>query len=118
MMRRCFMVGKIHRATVTEARLDYEGSLSICPNLLEASGILPHERVDVYNLTNGERLRTYAILGEPEQVCLNGAAALKGESGNMVIIVAYAWLTLDEYKDLRPKVVLVDTANRIVEQAG
>ena len=118
MARRCFMIGKIHRATVTEARVDYEGSLSICPNLLKASGILPHERVDVYNLTNGERLRTYAILGEPGQVCLNGAAALKGAPGHMVIIVAYAWLTLDEYADLRPKVVLVDAANRIVEQSG
>ena len=114
MALRCFMIGKIHRATVTEARVDYEGSLSVCPELLRASGIAPHERVDVYNLTNGERLRTYAILGKPGEICLNGAAALKGEAGQKVIIVAYGWLSPAEQACLRPKVVLVDDGNRIV----
>ncbi|WP_045223229.1 aspartate 1-decarboxylase [Desulfonatronum thioautotrophicum] len=114
MAQRCFMIGKIHRATITEARVDYEGSLSVCPKLLEASGIHPHERVDVYNLENGERLQTYVIVGEPGDICLNGAAALKGATGQMIIIVAYAWLSMDEYVHLRPKVVLVDKSNRII----
>ncbi|TVQ98915.1 MAG: aspartate 1-decarboxylase [Desulfovibrionales bacterium] len=117
MAQRCFMIGKIHRATITEARVDYEGSLSVCPKLLEASGIHPHERVDVYNLENGERLHTYVIPGEPGEICLNGAAALKGAVGQMVIIVAYAWLSMDEYAHLRPKVVLVDKSNRIVTES-
>lgn len=112
MALRCFMLGKIHRATITSARVDYQGSLSICPDLLKASGILPHERVDVYNLDNGERLRTYAIAGEPGEICLNGAAALKGIAGQKVIIVAYAWLSPEECSSLRPKVVLVDDNNK------
>lgn len=116
MAQRCYMIGKIHRATITEARVDYEGSLSVCPQLMEASGILPHERVDVYNLDNGERLRTYIIPGDSGQICLNGAAALKGAVGQRVIIVAYGWLSTEEYATLRPKVVLVDEANRIREK--
>lgn len=116
MAQRCYMIGKIHRATITEARVDYEGSLSVCPQLMEASGILPHERVDVYNLDNGERLRTYVILGDTGQICLNGAAALKGAVGQRVIIVAYGWLSAEEYAALRPKVVLVDEVNRICEK--
>jgi len=84
---------------------------------LAASGILPHERVDVYNLDNGERLRTYVIPGDSGQICLNGAAALKGAVGQMVIIVAYGWLSTEEYAALQPKVVLVDETNRIREKS-
>jgi aspartate 1-decarboxylase len=112
MALRCFMHGKIHRATVTEARLDYEGSLSICPALMRASTILPHEQVEVYNLRNGERLRTYAIEGSPGGICLNGAAALKGMVGDKIIIVAYSWLTPEEVAMLHPRIVLVDEANQ------
>ncbi|GAB6058455.1 aspartate 1-decarboxylase [Desulfonatronum parangueonense] len=118
MALRCFMIGKIHRATVTAARLDYEGSLSICPALLEASGILPHEQVEVYNLNNGERLRTYTIVGGPGEICLNGAAALKGDVGHLIIIVAYSWLEPGEVDQLQPRVVLVDRANKIVQTAN
>lgn len=118
MALRCFILGKIHRATITAARVDYEGSISICPGLLAASGILPHERVDVYNLDNGERLQTYAIVGGPGEVCLNGAAALKGKAGQKVIIVAYAWLSQKEYSSLRPKVVMVDENNKPAQQSG
>lgn len=117
MALRCFMLGKIHRATITAARVDYEGSLSICPDLLVASGILPHERVDVYNLENGERLQTYAIVGNHGEVCLNGAAALKGSPGHKVIIVAYAWLSQEEYSSLRPRVVMVDENNKPARQS-
>lgn len=113
-MLRSFLIGKIHRATITGARVDYEGSLSLCPRLLKASGILPHQQVDVYNLTNGERLQTYVISGDPGQVCLNGAAALKGAVGQMVIIAAYGWLSPEELPELRPNVVHVDGRNRIV----
>lgn len=116
MALRCFMLGKIHRATITSARVDYEGSLSICPGLLKASGILPHERVEVYNLDNGERLCTYAIAGEPGEICLNGAAALKGAAGQKVIIVSYAWLLPKEVSSLQPKVVLVDENNKPVDK--
>ncbi len=112
MALRCFLLSKIHRATITSARVDYEGSLSICPLLLEASGILPHERVDVYNLDNGERLRTYAIIGEIGEICLNGAAALKGAAGQKVIIAAYGWLSPEEYSLLQPKIIHVDKSNK------
>lgn len=115
MASRCFLLAKIHRATITSARVDYEGSLSICPTLLEASGILPHERVDVYNLDNGERLRTYAIIGEIGEICLNGAAALKGATGQKVIIATYGWLSPEEYSLLQPKIILVDKNNSPLE---
>jgi aspartate 1-decarboxylase len=116
MLLRCFMLGKIHRATITAARVDYEGSLSICPDLLAASGILPHERVDVYNMENGERLQTYAIVGDHGEIGLNGAAALKGSPGQKVIIAAYGWLSPEEYSALRPRVVMVDENNKLVRQ--
>lgn len=118
MALRCFMLGKIHRATITSARVDYEGSLSICPGLLKASGILPHERVEVYNLDNGERLCTYAIVGEPGEISLNGAAALKGKAGQKVIIVSYAWLLPEEVPSLQPRVVLVDENNKPVDKTA
>lgn len=115
MASRCFLLAKIHGATITAARVDYQGSLSICPALLEASGILPHERVDVYNLDNGERLSTYAIVGEIGDICLNGAAALKGTAGQKVIIATYGWLSPEEYPLLRPRIILVDGENKLVQ---
>ena len=113
MAKRCFLSAKIHRAVVTEASLDYEGSISIDPDLLERSGILVHERVEVYNVTNGERFATYAILGQPGQICLNGAAAHKGRPGDLVIIATYAWLDEAEWAGWEPKIVLVGPDNRI-----
>jgi aspartate 1-decarboxylase len=111
MAKRCFLSAKLHQATITEANVNYQGSLAICPHLMAASGILPHEQVDVYNLENGERLTTYAIKGEPKEICLNGAAALKGRPGQKVIIATYTWLDEQEISGYEPKVVLVGAAN-------
>ncbi|MFP4071566.1 MAG: aspartate 1-decarboxylase [Desulfovibrionales bacterium] len=113
MALRCFLNGKIHRATITGADRDYEGSLAVDRKLLQAAGIAVNEQVEVYNLDNGERLTTYAIVGEPGEICLNGAAALKGEPGQRVIIAAYVWLDNPEVAGHCPRVVFVDGANRI-----
>ncbi len=115
MKTRFFLQAKIHRATLTGADVDYEGSIAICPELLEASGIMPFEQVDVYNLDNGERLTTYAISGEKEKIMLNGAAALLGRAGQKVIIAAYAGLDRDEVYSHRPVLIFVDDQNRIKE---
>lgn len=105
---------KIHRVRVTDNQLDYEGSISIDPNLLEAAGILQYERVQVVNLNNGARLETYVIEGKRAsgEVCLNGPAARCGLPNDLVIIIAYAHLTPDEAKGFKPKVVQVDQNNR------
>ena len=106
---------KIHRATVTEANLNYIGSITIDKNLLEASGIIPHERVQIVNIDNGERLETYVIEGErgSGQICLNGAAARKVAVGDKVIIIAYAYLNQDEIKDHEPTIIFPDESNNI-----
>ncbi len=111
MALRNFLRGKIHRATLTECNVDYEGSISIDPVLLQAAGIAPFEQVDVYNINNGERLTTYAIVGGPGEICLNGAAALKGEAGQKVIIACYGLFADDEIHGFEPRVVLVDQTN-------
>jgi len=108
---RTFLRAKIHRATITEANLDYMGSISMDPKLLAAAGIAPFEQVDVYNVDNGERLTTYAIEGEPGQICLNGAAAHKGEPGQRVIICAFALLREDEIGVHNPRIVLCGPGN-------
>jgi aspartate 1-decarboxylase len=107
--------GKIHRATVTEANLEYEGSVTIDRTLLDASGILPHERVDILDVTNGSRLTTYALEGARDSgtLCINGAAAHLVNEGDLVIICAYALMDPVEAKSFRPRVVLVDRGNRI-----
>jgi aspartate 1-decarboxylase len=108
---------KIHRATVTEANLNYVGSVTIDSELLEASGILPGERVQIVNNNNGARLETYTIKGEPGSgvICLNGAAARLVQPGDNVIIIAYAWVDNEEAKRFEPNVVFVDENNKIVE---
>lgn len=102
---------KIHRVTVTEARLDYIGSITIDSLLLKAAGIIPGERVFIVNNNNGERLDTYAIEGEPGSgvICLNGAAARKVQPGDIVIIMAYALMTPEEAEGFKPKVIFPDT---------
>ena len=109
--------GKIHRATVTEADLNYVGSITIDKNLLEASGILPGERVQIVNNNNGARLETYVIEGEPGSgvICLNGAAARLVHVGDTVIIIAYCWLDAEEVKTFKPKVVFCGENNTIEE---
>ncbi len=109
--------GKIHRATVTEADLNYEGSLTIDSKLMKAAGIIPFEKIHVVNITNGHRLVTYAIEGEAGSgvICLNGAAAHKGGAGDLIIIICYALIDENEAEGYQPKIVMVDKNNRIVK---
>ncbi len=106
---------KIHRATITEADLSYEGSLTIDKELLNAVDIHPYERVMVYNINNGERFDTYAIEGEPGSgvIGLNGAAARKGITGDQIIIVSYAFFSEDELSNYNPKIVLLNESNKV-----
>lgn len=115
-MRRTLMKSKIHRATVTDANLHYQGSVTLDPLLMEAADILENERVDVLDVTNGNRLTTYAIPGAPGrgEVCLNGAAAHLVSKGDLVIVVTYAEYEEEEARRHRPTVVFVDERNRIV----
>ena len=112
--------GKIHRATVTEANLEYMGSITIDSELLELSGILPGERVQVVDNNNGNRLETYVIAGEPGSgvICLNGAAARQVVVGDTVIIIAYAMMNEEEAKNFVPKVVMVDEHNHPIKVRG
>lgn len=112
--------GKIHRATVTQANLEYMGSITIDEELLELAGILPGERVQVVNNNNGARLETYTIAGKRGSgvICLNGAAARKAQVGDIVIIIAYAMMTKEEAQNLVPDVVMVDEHNRPVRVRG
>jgi len=114
-MRRTLLGGKIHRATVTEACLDYEGSITVDADLLTAAGILVHESVEVWDVTNGSRLRTYAIAGERGSgvVCVNGAAAHHIDPGDVVIIATFVEVDDAEALAWRPSVVFVDEDNRI-----
>ena len=105
---------KIHRAIVTQAAIDYIGSITIDENLMEAAGILEYEKVQVVDVDNGSRLETYVISGEPGSgiICLNGAAARCVEVGHKVIIMSYAVMTPEELQENPPKVVFVDENNR------
>ena len=117
-MQLTLLKGKLHRATVTQADIDYEGSISIDRDLMDAAGLILHEQVDVLNITNGERLTTYVIEAPrgSRAICINGAAAHKVKVDHKVIICAYARMTPDEAALFTPKVVLLDGENRIKEQ--
>ena len=117
-MLRTMCKGKIHRATVTQANLNYIGSITIDQDLLEAANIYPYERVQVVNLSNGSRLETYTISGARGSgiICLNGAAARLTAEGDKVIIISYAQFTEEEIRTLVPKIVFVDEDNKITEQ--
>ena len=112
-MQLTMMRAKIHRATITQADLHYEGSISIDENLLEASGILLHEKVDVLNISNGQRFTTYTIAAPKDsgEVKVNGAAARLVHVGDPIIIIAYGSMSLEEAKTFQPKVVLVGKNN-------
>jgi aspartate 1-decarboxylase len=114
-MLRVMMKSKIHRATITQADLDYEGSLTIDAELMRAADVLPYEMVHVYNISNGERFETYAIEGAAASgvICLNGAAARKGAPGDLIIITTYATYTETELEQHQPKLVMVDRHNRL-----
>mgnify|MGYP001616674502 CR=1 FL=1 len=111
-MLRQMLKSKIHRATVTDANLDYQGSLSLDPVLLRKADILPNEKVLVVNLANGERFETYAIRGKKGEVCLNGAAAHLGRKGHKVIVMTFALVEDRQSRKHKPRVVHVDAENR------
>lgn len=113
-MHRFLLKSKIHRATVTEANLDYEGSVTIDADLMRAADIAEHEQVHVYDVTNGNRIITYAITGEPGSgtICINGAAAHKVHPGDVVILATYALLSEAEQRGFQPAIVRVDANNR------
>lgn len=115
-MLRTMMKSKIHRATVTQADLHYVGSVTVDEDLLDAADLLPGELVHIVDITNGARLETYTIAGERGTgvIGINGAAAHLVHPGDLVILIAYAQLTTEEARELRPHVVFVDAGNRIV----
>ena len=113
---RTMLNGKIHRAHVTDANVNYEGSISIDRRLMEAADIYPYEQVDVVNVNNGARFTTYAIEGEQGEICVNGAAARLAVKGDIVIILCYHQVSEDESRKASPKLVYVDSKNAIVNQ--
>lgn len=119
-MRRLICKSKIHRATVTDANLNYEGSITIDALLLEAADIREFEQVQVVNINNGARFETYTMVGEPGSgaIVLNGAAARLAQPGDLVIVISYASYDDDELEGFQPRFVFVDDANRIVQASG
>ncbi len=113
-MRLTMLKCKIHRATVTDANLAYEGSVSIDPALCDAAGLIPFERIEIYNCENGARIATYVIHGGDGEICLNGAAARHALPGDRVIVCSYAELDAAEVGAHEPKLVFVDDQNRAV----
>jgi aspartate 1-decarboxylase len=114
-MRIEVLKSKIHRATITEADLHYVGSIAIDEDLMDAAMLIENERVHIYNITNGERLETYVIKGERGSgiISLNGAAARKAAVGDLIIIVSYASMEMDEARSHKPTIVFPDTNNKI-----
>lgn len=119
-MLRTFCRCKLHRVTITEANLQYAGSLTVDTDLMDAAGLLPYEQVQVVNINNGARLETYVIPGPAGSgvICLNGAAARLGAAGDLAIVIAYAQVDERELAGFRPTMVYVDAANKVtrVEQ--
>lgn len=114
-MQRYMLKSKIHRATVTDANLSYEGSMTIDRTLMDAVGLIPFEKIKIYNINNGERFDTYVIEGRAGSgdICLNGAAARKGLAGDLIIIVSYALYDEQELVDFHPKIVSLNPDNTI-----
>lgn len=113
-----FLYSKIHRATVTDANLNYVGSITIDETLLKAANIKEWQKVEILDINNGERFQTYVIKGKADsgQICLNGAAARKVQPGDKVIIVTYGQFTQEEVKDHKPTIIIVDDNNKIIEK--
>jgi aspartate 1-decarboxylase len=118
-MQRIMLRSKIHRATVTATLLDYEGSISIDPDLLEAADIIPGEQVHVLNVSSGARIVTYALLGHrgTGEIMLNGPAARSAQPGDQVVIITYAPMTDEEARAHKPRIILVDAQNHIKPRA-
>ena len=108
------MKGKIHRATVTEADLNYEGSITIGQELIDAAGLFPAERVQIVNVNNGERFETYVIPGDKGVICLNGPAARRVQVGDIIVIISYGWMEEEEARTYDPKVIHVNERNEII----
>ena len=115
---RIMLKSKIHRATVTDGNINYEGSITIDRKLMQAADILPYEQVQVLDVNNGSRLATYAIEGESGEIVLNGAAARLVNKGDIVIILTYADMKEEEAREYHPKLVYVDAKNRITSTKG
>jgi len=117
-MQRFMLKSKLHRATVTDANLHYEGSITIDKRLMSAADIAPYERVDIYNVSNGERFSTYVIEGKQDSgvICLNGAAAWKAAKGDIVIVASYAVVEEPSHKKWRPKCIFLDDKNRVKKE--
>jgi len=116
-MRRFMLKSKIHRATITQADVNYQGSLTLDADLLMASNIVEFEEVHVWNVTRGSRFHTYAMVGQPGSgvVCVNGAAALLVQPGDLIIVATFTMLEADEIAGFRPTIVFVDADNRVTE---
>lgn len=116
-MQVSMLKSKIHRAVITQAELNYVGSVTIDEDLMDAAGLFEYEKVHIVNVNSGSRIETYVIAGERGSgvICLNGAAARSGQKGDHVIIMAYASMTPDEVKAHRPRVVFVSDENKIVQ---
>jgi len=116
-MARLFVKSKIQKATVTQTDLQYEGSITLDPNLMAAADIVPYEQVHVLNLNNGNRLETYAIKGKKSSgvVCLNGAAARHAEKGDQIIVLTYESFPKTPPEDYAPRVVLVNAKNKVIK---
>jgi len=114
-MNSTMLKGKLHRVTVTHSELEYEGSCAIDSHLLETAGIREYEQIEIYNVTNGKRFTTYAILAEENSgvISINGAAAHKADPGDIIIIAAYVSLSQQELANFKPKLVYVDEQNKI-----
>lgn len=114
------MKSKLHRVHVTEANLNYVGSITIDQDLMDAAGIIANERVQICNVNNGNRLETYVIPGERGSgvICLNGAAAHLVDVNDIVIIIAYTWMEQEEAQSFNPSVVFVDSNNKIVDKSS
>jgi aspartate 1-decarboxylase len=117
-MLREFCKAKIHRLTVTDANLNYEGSITLDESLLKAADILPYEKVQIANVTNGNRFETYAIVGPAGSgvCCINGAAAHLAKKGDIVLVISYGQLDENELKSFKPKLVFVNAKNQIVQK--
>lgn len=111
------MKSKLHRATVTDADLNYEGSISIDPSLCDKAQLLPYEQVDIYNVNNGARFTTYVIYGKPGEICLNGSAARHVQKGDKVIIVSYVGMDREEAVKHKPIALMLDEDNKVKRES-
>jgi aspartate 1-decarboxylase len=119
-MEVCLLKSKIHRATITDGNLQYEGSLTVASDLMEKCGLIPYERILCSNQANGNRFETYAIPGEPGsgQIVLNGAAAFQGKKGDLLTIMSFAHVDKEQTKAWKPRVIVLGKGNRIANERG